>query len=125
MAGLGYPDFGWGIVAVQYDPHLGQVPIPASPCPELTVPGAREAVEADRRHLGKDAAPADQIQPVCIERTGSAEDDLPAALADPMTGGARHLAEKQPVAVLAPVPVEPIVGLVGRASCRERVCQYV
>src|SRR3546814_20090919 len=36
-----------------------------------------------------------------------------------MSGGARHLAEQQPVAVLAPVPVEQIVGLVPELDVAE------
>src|SRR3546814_18495530 len=51
IAGFGDPDFGCGFVAVQYDPHLGPVPTPVSPFPELTAPGAREAVDAARPPL--------------------------------------------------------------------------
>ena len=116
---LRQPDLQAGLVAIEDGPHRLQMRVEAAPRTGLAVPRSWKTMEADRRHRAEDAALAHQLEPVRIERARTAENRLEAALLDPVRGIADHLTEQQPVVILAPVPVEQIIGFVPELDMAE------
>lgn len=119
IAGFGDPDLSLRVPAVEDRAHLAEMHVPAAPGRLLAVPCARKAMKTDRVHQGEQAAFAHQVHPVGIEGRGAAQHRLPAAFAHPMGGAAHHFAEQAEVAVLAPVPIQQVVGLVPQLDMGE------